>query len=335
MILKQDYIKQLIILKNMPKRILVTGSAGFIGFHLSRALLERGDRVVGIDNFNDYYDIGLKEDRNKILETHKKYRVYHGDIRNKVPLTKIIAKEKIDVICHLAAQAGVRYSLEHPGEYMQSNIEGTVNIFEAARLNKIKDVIFASSSSVYGNNPIPWSEDQEVNKPINPYGASKRATELLAYSYNHLYGLNMTMLRFFSVYGPWGRPDMAYFKFADKIVKGEPIDVYNNGKLKRDFTYIDDIIKGIISAIDNPKKYEIYNLGNHKSEKLGYFIKLIEKGLGKKAKKNLLPMQKGDFIENFANINKAKKDLDFDPKTTLDVGIAKFIEWYKEYYKID
>jgi len=318
----------------MPKTILVTGSAGFIGFHVSKALLDRDDIVIGIDNFNDYYDPKLKEARNAILEKNKNYKLYRADICDKDKLDKIFSSKKIDVICHLAAQAGVRYSLEHPGEYVQTNIEGTVNIFESARLNNIKDIIFASSSSVYGNNPVPWSEDQEVNKPINPYGASKRATELLAYSYNHLYGLNMTMLRFFSVYGPWGRPDMAYFKFADKITKDEPIDVYNNGKLKRDFTYIDDIVKGVISAIDNPKKYEIYNLGNSHPEKLGKFIKIIENNLGKKAQKNHLPMQEGDFLENFANTEKARKDFGFEPKTSIEEGLKKFVEWYKGYYKI-
>jgi len=318
----------------MPKTILVTGSAGFIGFHVSKALLDRDDIVIGIDNFNDYYDPKLKEARNAILEENKNYKLYRADICDKDALDKIFSSKKIDLICHLAAQAGVRYSLEHPGEYVQTNIEGTVNIFESARLNNIKDIIFASSSSVYGNNPVPWSEDQEVNKPINPYGASKRATELLAYSYNHLYGLNMTMLRFFSVYGPWGRPDMAYFKFADKITKDEPIDVYNNGKLKRDFTYIDDIVKGVISAIDNPKKYEIYNLGNSHPEKLGKFIKIIENNLGKKAQKNHLPMQEGDFLENFANTEKARKDFGFEPKTSIEEGLKKFVEWYKGYYKI-
>ncbi|MDP1709656.1 MAG: NAD-dependent epimerase/dehydratase family protein [Candidatus Komeilibacteria bacterium] len=318
----------------MPRTILVTGSAGFIGFHVSRTLLERGNRVIGVDNFNDYYDIALKEDRNKILERHKKYRVYHSDIRNKGPLEKVFVKEKIDIICHLAAQAGVRYSLEFPGEYVQSNIEGTVNVFEAARLHNIKDVIYASSSSVYGNNPVPWSEKQKTDEPINPYGASKRATELLAYTYHYLYKINMVGLRFFTVYGPWGRPDMAYFKFADKIVKGEPIDVYNKGRMKRDFTYVDDIVSGVLAALDKPQPYEIYNLGNSQSEKLGTLISLIEKGIGKKAKKRLLPMQAGDFLENFADITKAKQDLAFEPKTPLKVGMANFIEWYKDYYKI-
>jgi len=318
----------------MPKTILVTGSAGFIGFHVSKALLDRDDIVIGIDNFNDYYDPKLKEARNAILEENKNYKLYRADICDKDALDKIFSSKKIDLICHLAAQAGVRYSLEHPGEYVQTNIEGTVNIFESARLNNIKDIVFASSSSVYGNNPVPWNEDQEVNKPINPYGASKRATELLAYSYNHLYGLNMTVLRFFSVYGPFGRPDMAYFKFVDKITKNEPIDVYNDGKLKRDFTYIDDIVKGVISAIDNPKKYEIYNLGNSHPEKLGKFIEIIENNLDKKAQKNYLPMQEGDFLENFANTRKARKDFGFEPKTSIEEGLKKFVEWYKGYYKI-
>lgn len=318
----------------MPKNILITGSVGFIGFHVAKALLERGEIVIGIDNFNNYYDPKLKKDRNIILEKYNNYKLYRVDICDKDALNKIFSQEKLDIICHLAAQAGVRYSLENPGEYIQTNIQGTVNIFEMARINKISNIIFASSSSVYGNNPIPWSESQEVNTPINPYGVSKRATELLAYTYHHLYKINMTILRFFTVYGPWGRPDMAYFKFANKIIKGESIDVYNNGKMKRDFTFIDDIVTGTIAAIDNPKSYEIYNLGNHQSEELGKFIELIEKNLGKEAKKNFLPLQPGDFLENFADIDKAKKDLKFEPKTSIEEGIKKFVDWYKEYYKI-
>ena len=318
----------------MSKKVLVTGSGGFIGFHVSKALLERGDIVIGMDNFNNYYDQKLKEDRNNLLERYRTYKLYRADIRNKEIIDQIFAKETIDVVFHLAAQAGIRYSLEHPGEFVQSNIEGTVNIFEASRTHRLKNVIFVSSSSVYGNNPVPWSESQEVNQPVNPYGASKRASELLAYTYHLLYGFNMTILRFFSVYGPYGRPDMAYFKFTDKIVKNEPIDVYNDGKLKRDFTYIDDIVKGALAAIDNPKAYEIYNLGNSHPEELGYFIELIEKNLGKKAQKNYLPMQIGDFLENYADIEKAKKDLGFEPKTSLEEGIKKFVGWYKEYYHL-
>lgn len=318
----------------MPKTILVTGSAGFIGFHISKALLERGDSVVGIDNFNNYYNPQLKEDRNNILSKHSNYKLHRADIRDKNIINQIFRNEPIDIICHLAAQAGARYSIEHPGEYVQSNIEGAVNIFEAARIHKTQDIIFASSSSVYGNNPVPWSESQEVNMPINPYGASKRSTELLGYTYHHLYGLKMTILRYFTVYGPWGRPDMAYFKFADKISAGEPIDVYNQGKMKRDFTYIDDIVAGTLTAIDNPKAYEIYNLGNHRSEELGKFIALIEQNLGKIARKNFLPLQPGDFLENFADINRARRDLNFEPKTSLDEGLKKFVEWYKDYYKL-
>ena len=318
----------------MPKTILVTGSAGFIGMHVARALLERGDNVIGIDNFNSYYATELKEDRNNILNKYRNYKLHRADIRDKNIIEQIFKNERIDIVCHLAAQAGARYSIEHPGEYMQSNIEGTVNIFEAARTHKVADIIFASSSSVYGNNPVPWSESQAVDMPINPYGASKRATELLAFTYHHLYKMNMTMLRYFTVYGPWGRPDMAYYKFADKIVKGEPIDVYNNGEMKRDFTFIDDIVAGTLAAFDNPKPYEIYNLGNHHSEELGKFIALIEKNLGIEAKKNYLPLQPGDFLENFADTAKAKKDLGFEPKTSIEEGIKKFVEWYKEYYKI-
>ncbi|MDP6571816.1 MAG: NAD-dependent epimerase/dehydratase family protein [Patescibacteria group bacterium] len=318
----------------MAQTILLTGSAGFIGFHVSRALLERGNAVIGVDNFNDYYDIKLKEDRNAILEKYDNYKLYRVDITDKKSLEEVFSKEKFDLICHLAMYAGVRNSIEQPNLYMHTNVEGTSNILELSHSHSIKDIVLASSSSVYGNNPIPWKEDQDVNKPINPYGASKIAAELLAYTYHNLYKLNITMLRFFSVYGPWGRPDMAYFTFANKITKGEPIDVYNNGKLKRDFTYIDDIVDGTISAIDNPKPYEIYNLGNHKSEELGYFIELIEKNLGKTAEKNYLPMQEGDFLENFADIDKAKNDLGFEPKTSLDKGIKKFVDWYKEYYKV-
>lgn len=318
----------------MPKTILVTGSAGFIGFHVAKALLERGDIVIGVDNFNSYYNPQLKEDRNAILEKYNNYKLYREDITDQETLEKIFIKEEIDVICHLAAQAGARYSIDNPVKYVQTNIQGTLNVFEAARLKGIKNIIFASSSSVYGNNPVPWREEQAADQPINPYGASKRATEILAYTYHYLYGLHMTMLRYFTVYGPWGRPDMAYFKWADEIMRGQSIDVYNNGKMKRDFTYIDDIVTGTLSALDNPQPYEIYNLGNSHSEEIGTMIQFIEQGLGKTAQKNLLPLQPGDFLENFADIAKAKKDLGFEPKTALEEGIKKFVGWYKEYYKV-
>lgn len=318
----------------MSKTILVTGSAGFIGFHVTKALLERGDVVIGVDNFNSYYDPKLKEDRNAILEKYSNYKLYREDITDQEALEKIFIKEDIDVICHLAAQAGARYSIDNPAKYVQTNIQGTLNVFEAARLKGIKNIIFASSSSVYGNNPVPWREEQAVDQPINPYGASKRATEILAYTYHYLYGLHMTMLRYFTVYGPWGRPDMAYFKWADQITREQSIDVYNNGKMKRDFTYIDDIVAGTLSALDNPKPYEIYNIGNSHSEAIGTMIQSIEQGLGKTAQKNLLPLQPGDFLENFADISKAKKDLGFEPKTSIEDGLKKFVEWYKEYYKV-
>lgn len=314
--------------------VLVTGSAGFIGFHVSKALLERGDTVIGVDNFNTYYDPKLKEDRNAILEKHSNYKLYRIDITDQKALDQVFKKEKINVICHLAAQAGARYSIDHPAENVHTNIQGTLNVFETARDNGVKNIVFASSSSVYGANPVPWSESQAVDQPINPYGASKRATELLAYTYHTLYGLNMTALRFFTVYGPWGRPDMAYFKWAAAITNNKPIDVYNHGKMKRDFTYIDDIAAGTLAAIDNPKPFEIYNLGNHQSEELGTMIALIEDGLAKKAQKNLLPMQAGDFLENFADIDKARRDLGFEPKTALSDGITQFIAWYKEYYGV-
>jgi len=314
--------------------ILVTGPAGFIGFHVSRALLERGDVVIGIDNFNSYYDPKLKEDRNAILEKYEHFKIYRTDITDQKALNDVCDKEKIDTICHLAAQAGARYSIDHPDEYIETNVKGTINIFEAARSHDVKNIVFASSSSVYGANPVPWSESQETNEQINPYGASKKATELFAYTFHKLYGLNMIALRFFTVYGPWGRPDMAYFKWAHAITQGKPIDVYNNGNMKRDFTFVDDIVAGTLAAIDNPHTYEIYNLGNHQSEELGTMISLIEEGLGKKAQKNLLPMQAGDFLENFADIDKAKRDLGFLPKTRLDEGIKKFVDWYKEYYNV-
>ena len=314
--------------------ILVTGSAGFIGFHLSKALLERGDFVVGLDNFNNYYDINLKKDRNTILAKNKNYKLYELDVSEDNEIAKILKNEKIDIICHLAAQAGARHSLEHPDLYIKSNVIGSNNVFEAARKADVQNIVYASSSSVYGNNETPWSEIQQVDSPINPYGASKRAVEIMAYTYHHLYKLHLTGLRFFTVYGPWGRPDMAYFKWAEKIVAGQPIDIYNNGEMKRDFTYIDDIVAGIIAALGNPKANSIYNLGNSKSEELGKLVSLLEAGLGRKAKKNFMPMQAGDFLENFADITKAKRDLGFEPKTSLEEGIKQFTNWYKEYKNI-
>ncbi|MBU0732194.1 NAD-dependent epimerase [Patescibacteria group bacterium] len=315
--------------------VLVTGGAGFIGFYISKVLLERGDNVAGLDNFNDYYDPSLKEDRIKLLEKNTNYKIYRTDFSNYDELEEIFKNERIDKICHLGAQAGVRYSLENPHAYEKSNLAGTLNIFEAARHFEVKDVVYASSSSVYGmNKKIPFSETDNVDNPISLYAATKKANELMAYTYHHLYGINMTGLRFFTVYGPMGRPDMAYFSFTKDILSGKTIKVFNNGDLRRDFTYIDDIVAGVIKCIDNPFPYEIINLGNNKPVALLDFIQTIEKELGQEAKKEMLPMQPGDVLETYANIDKAKKLLGYDPKTDIQSGINKFISWYKEYYKI-
>jgi len=321
----------------MPKTILVTGSAGFIGFHTSKTLLDRGDIVIGIDNFNNNVNQkNLKEDRNKILEKHKNYKIHKVDICDKDALEKIFKDEKIDAICHLAAQAGVGYSFENPQIYAKTNYEGTSNIFEEAKINNIKRIVYASSSSVYGVNEIPWQEDQDVNNQINPYGVSKRACELLANVYRNTYKLNITGLRFFTVYGPWGRPDMAYYIFAYKISRGEKITVrtHPTDTVKRDFTYIDDIVNGILASIDKNTKEPVYNLGNSNPENLDKLISVIEENLGKKAQKIIEPLNPGEFVKNSADTNKAKQDLGFEPKTNLKEGLKKFTDWYKEYYKI-
>ncbi|MEK7083883.1 MAG: NAD-dependent epimerase/dehydratase family protein [Patescibacteria group bacterium] len=320
-------------------RVLVTGSAGFIGFHVSRALLDRGDAVIGIDNLNNSVNQEkLKEDRHKELLGKKKgnnYELHQIDICNEDALEDIFKNKKIDAICHLAAQAGVRYSFENPQIYAKTNYEGTTNIFEAAKKNNIKRIVYASRSSVYGNNPIPWKEDDSVNEQINPYGASKRACELLADMYRKIHKLNIIGLRFFTVYGPWGRPDMAYFIFADKIAHGEEITVRTHQPaVKRDFTYIDDIVQGVLAALDKNTLFEVYNLGNSNAEGLDKLIALIESNLGKKAQKKFEPLQPGEFVRNGADIEKAKRDLGFEPKTRLEEGIKKFVDWYKEYHKI-
>jgi len=316
-------------------RILITGSAGFIGFHTAKKLLDRGDIVIGIDNFNDYYDPQLKEDRNKILEKYKNFKLYRIDFCDYKKLEKIFKANKIDKICHLGAQAGVRYSLEHPEVYIQSNIVGMMNLLEMARHYKIKDFIFASSSSVYGNNKkVPFAETDRVDEPISLYAATKKAGELIAYTYHHLYGLNCTGLRFFTCYGPWGRPDMAYFKFTKAILAKKPIELYNNGRHSRDFTYIDDIVSGIVNAINKPLSYEIINLGNNKPVELKYFITLIEKELGTKANKKNIAYQPGDVKETWSDISKAKKHLNFSPKINIKDGMRKFINWYRDYYNI-
>lgn len=315
-----------------PKNIIVTGSAGFIGFHTARKLLEAGHQVIGLDNFNSYYNTELKEARNRLLEGTGGYKLYRGNLEDLNLIQKIFRENKIDRVVHLAAQAGVRYSLENPHAYIQSNIVGFTNLIEEVKNAGIKIFVYASSSSVYGNNKkVPFSVKDPVDQPISLYAATKRADELVAYTYHHLYGINATGLRFFTVYGPWGRPDMAYFSFAKKISSGQSIDVYNHGKMKRDFTYIDDIVEGIIRAIDRSSGYKIYNLGNNKPIELSYFISILENALGKKAKINYRPVQPGDVLETFADISLSTKELGFRPKTSIEDGIKKFVEWYRGY----
>jgi len=315
-------------------KILVTGGAGFIGFYVAKALLERGDFVVIIDNFNDYYPTKIKYDRINQIKKYKNLKVHKLDISNFKELEKIFKKYKFNKICHLAAQAGVRYSLKDPFRYELWNNLGTLNILELAVRHKIKDIVYASSSSVYGNNKkIPFSEKDNVDKPISLYAATKKCNELYAHVYHHLYGLNCTGLRFFTVYGPFGRPDMALFKFVKNILEDKPIEVYNYGKMKRDFTHISDIVSGVISAIDKPFPYEIFNLGGDNPIELNYFIKIIEKELAKKAKKKLMPLQKGDVPVTMADVDLARIKLGYNPKIRIEEGIKNFIKWYKNYYK--
>ena len=313
-------------------KILVTGAAGFIGFHLSKSLLEDGYEVLGIDNLNDYYDPNLKHARLDIINKYPNFKFEKVDIADRDLLTKVFVDFAPRKVVNLAAQAGVRYSLTNPYAYMESNLVGFLNIIELCRHNDVEGMIYASSSSVYGSNKkIPFSVDDRVDNPISLYAATKKSNELIAHSYSHLYGLHTTGLRFFTVYGPWGRPDMAMYMFADKISKGEPIQVFNNGKMKRDFTYIDDIIFGIRSSIDKNFNCEVFNLGNHCSEDLMYMIKLIEKNIGKKAIIDYQPMQPGDVPESFADIQKSTEMLGLKPSTNIDIGIKYLIEWYKTF----
>ncbi|MCH7732561.1 MAG: NAD-dependent epimerase/dehydratase family protein [Candidatus Marinimicrobia bacterium] len=316
------------------ERILVTGSAGFIGFHLSKSLLDDGYEVLGIDNLNDYYDPKLKWARLDILKKYSRFTFQKIDIADREALTQSFQSFDPQKVVNLAAQAGVRYSIENPYAYMNSNLVGFLNILELCRHNDVEGLIYASSSSVYGGNEkIPFSVEDRVDKPIALYGATKRANELMAYSYSHLYGLHTTGLRYFTVYGPWGRPDMAYYLFTEKISKGEPIQVFNHGNMRRDFTYIDDIIAGTRVAIDMNYRCEIFNLGNHKSEHLMDMIALIEKELRRKAKIDFQPIQPGDVRESYADIKHSHEKLGYTPITSIEIGIPKLIEWYKEYKK--
>ncbi len=313
----------------------VTGSAGFIGFHVAKQLLKDGEEVIGLDNLNDYYSKQLKIDRNSILEEYDDYTFYPNDLCEYEKLEEIFDENEIDKICHLAAQAGVRHSIEDPHAYQKSNLEGFTNILEIARHNDVENLVYASSSSVYGgNDKIPYDVGDDVMTPISYYAATKVANEAMAHSYSHLYDLPTTGLRFFTVYGPWGRPDMALFKFTDRIVEAEEIDVYNYGDMKRDFTYIDDIVDGVISCLVNPFEYEIFNLGNNTPVKLMYFIQILEDTLGMEAKKNMMPMQPGDMKVTYADISKSQDMLGYEPETGIEEGIEKFVDWYKEYYGV-
>lgn len=319
-------------------KLLVTGAAGFIGFHVCKALLSRGDDVVGIDNLNNYYDISLKESRLNQLQLEKRFSFRKINIEDRSEIEKTFSEGSFDRVIHLAAQAGVRYSLENPYAYIDSNIIGFLNILEACRHNNMQHLVYASSSSVYGaNEKTPFSVEDKVVKPVSLYGATKASNELMAYSYNHLYKTPMTGLRFFTVYGPWGRPDMAYFKFTKNIINDDSIDVFNNGNHARDFTYIDDIVAGVVNSvdrhIDEENDCKVYNLGNNKPVELMQFIQTLENIIGKKAKLNMLPMQNGDVEKTYADIIVSMNELNYSPNTNIENGLARFVEWFREYYK--
>jgi UDP-glucuronate 4-epimerase len=314
---------------------LVTGSAGFIGYHLSRALLAAGARVVGLDNFNDYYSPGLKRDRDRELRNFPRFTSVEGDLVDLAGLERLFAGHRPQKICHLAAQAGVRYSLINPFSYQKANLEGFLNLLEVAKRAGVERFVYASSSSVYGGlMELPFSEEQRVDTPISLYAATKKADELMAHSYTHLFGLPTVGLRYFTVYGPWGRPDMAMWLFTAAMLQGKPIKVFNYGEMRRDFTYIDDIIQGTVAALMVPglAPYEVINLGNNRSEELTRVISLLEQELGVEAQKELEPIQPGDVPATFADIRRAREKLSFQPTTPITVGIPRFIRWFKEYH---
>lgn len=337
-------------------KVLVTGAAGFIGSHVSLYLLERGDEVVGLDNLNDYYDVNLKLDRLKRIEQHKNahnFTFVKMDVEDREGMPTLFEEQKFDKVVHLAAQAGVRYSLENPLAYIDSNIVGFTNILEGCRHNKVKHLVYASSSSVYGaNEDMPFSVHDNVDHPVSLYAASKKANELMAHTYSHLFELPTTGLRFFTVYGPWGRPDMALFLFTKAILQGDPIKVFNYGNHKRDFTYVDDIVEGIIRTLDNtaqanPKwsgmqpdpgtskaPWRVYNIGAQTPVQLMEYIETLESKLGKVAEKELLPLQMGDVPDTYADVEALATDVGYRPKTTINEGIGNFVEWYKNYYKV-
>ena len=320
-------------------KILLTGSAGFIGFHTAKMLLERGDTVVGFDNFNEYYDPKLKDARNEVLEGYDNFSIIRGDLKSIDALKSafdIIGGGKDTRVCHLAAQAGVRHSIENPDEFIQDNIQGTNNIFELCKEYNVGGVTYASSSSIYGDNEqSPFKEEHKSDKPMSLYGMTKKCNELQAYTYYSLHGVKSTGLRIFTVYGPYGRPDMALFLFTDWIVNNKPMQIFGEGKMQRDFTYVEDIASGIVAALDKNYDYEVFNLGGGKTEELMTYISTLEQALGKVGQKEMLPMQPGDVVSTSADISKAQKMLGYDPKTHISEGIPKFVKWYKEYYEVE
>jgi UDP-glucuronate 4-epimerase len=333
-------------------KILVTGAAGFIGMHTSLRLLERGDQVVGIDNLNDYYDPALKAARLERLKTQPGFRFERIDVANRAALEALFAEERFDRVVHLAAQAGVRYSITHPHAYGEANLTGFLNVLECCRQHRPGHLVYASSSSVYGGNEkMPFSEADAVDHPVSLYAATKKANELMAHTYSHLYGLPTTGLRFFTVYGPWGRPDMAYFSFTQAILAGRPIQVFNHGQLRRDFTYIDDIVDGVVAVMDRPAEpdaafdgqaphpgrsrapYRVFNIGNQDPVALGEFIATIETALGREAVKEMLPMQPGDVLATYADVSALAEWTGVKPRTSLKDGIERFVNWYRSYYR--
>lgn len=332
-------------------RVLVTGAAGFIGYHTSQRLLERGDEVLGLDNLNDYYDPTLKENRLARLAAHPGFRFTKLDLADREGLAALFRDERIDRVVHLGAQAGVRYSMTNPLSYVDSNLVGTTNVLEGCRHAKLEHLVYASTSSVYGSNTtMPFSPHQGADHPLSFYAATKKATELMAHTYSSLFGLPTTGLRFFTVYGPWGRPDMALFTFARNILAGKPIDVYNHGRHKRDFTYIDDIVSGVVGALDHPPvanpawdaaapdpatsaaPYRIFNIGNTQSVELMRYIELLEQCLGRTALKNYLPLQPGDVPETWADVSDLTREVGYAPTTPVEVGVARFVEWFRAYH---
>ncbi|NPV51412.1 MAG: NAD-dependent epimerase [Candidatus Methanofastidiosum sp.] len=338
---------------NKNLKILITGATGFIGFHLSNLLLDEDYEIIGIDNLNDYYNPKLKEDRLTILKQDNNFIFHKVDLKDKAEVDKIFETYRPEYVINLAAQAGVRYSIKNPYTYVDSNLVGFMNILEACRNYPVKHLLYASSSSVYGGNKVvPFSTNHNVDHPVSLYAATKKSNELMAHTYSHLYGIPTTGLRFFTVYGPWGRPDMAYFSFTKNIIEGNPIKVFNHGNMERDFTYIDDIVEGISKLLDvipkpNPDwdetkddistsfaPYKIYNIGNNQPVKLERFISILEEKIGKKANKIYMDMQPGDVLRTYADVSDLERDIGFKPSTSIEEGLGKFVDWYKEYYNV-